>query len=146
MSVSSGECPVYWRDLGPGSLHLLRSPYFSLPCVVVFRSFGMTSDSWSTGVAANVPRAQGDTKNDQSVCGFWGLQWCSIAKSIKTQLLRPGHHPDHSFRETLSMGGRLVDPAMLVDSGRYRNFQAFDSNMVLHCALDCLCPSSQLCS
>mmetsp|Transcript_31239 Transcript_31239/g.64417 ORF Transcript_31239/g.64417 Transcript_31239/m.64417 type:complete len:273 (+) Transcript_31239:56-874(+) len=33
-------------------------------------SFGMTSDSWSTGVAANVP----------------------------------GHHPDHSFRETLSMG------------------------------------------
>jgi len=33
-------------------------------------SFGMTPDSWSTGVAANVP----------------------------------GHHPDHSFRETLSMG------------------------------------------
>ncbi|CAK9066699.1 unnamed protein product [Durusdinium trenchii] len=33
-------------------------------------SFGMTLDSWSTGVAANVP----------------------------------GHHPDHTFRETLSMG------------------------------------------
>ncbi|CAJ1342015.1 unnamed protein product, partial [Effrenium voratum] len=33
-------------------------------------SFGMTPDSWSTGVAANLP----------------------------------GHHPDHRFRETLSMG------------------------------------------
>ena len=83
----------------------------------------MTPDSWSTGVAANVPGAQHVpvlVRLQPFVGRHQKGQQCPIAKFNKIQLPRPGHHPDHSFRETLSMGGRLVDPAMLVDSGLFK--------------------------
>ena len=51
----------------------------------------MTPDSWSTGVAANV-------------LGPWSLGANGGRIAVDE---RPGHHPDHTFRETLSMGLEL---------------------------------------